>query len=359
MHPRAEPASELALEARAEKGEKGFWAAHDLLFKKECQGKADATEKEACDAAKGKWVDNQVNQKDEDLLGYAKELGLDQARVKAAIAEKKYSAEITADQDLAEDLQANGTPHFFINGRRFVGAQPAEKFKEIIGEELKKAEALVARGVAPKDLYETLMKDGREPPPPDRKTVDAPAPDSPWKGGEKAKVVMEIFSDFQCPFCKRVEETLKQVEKSYGDKIRMVWRHKPLPMHKDAPLASEAAQEVWKQKGRDAFWKYHDTLFEKQGTPDALSRQNLENYAEPLGVDRVKFKKALDSNSNKAFVDSESAVADKAQISGTPAFVVGSIDHGQLNGYFISGALPLNKFKKLIDRALKDADAKK
>ncbi len=105
---------------------------------------------------------------------------------------------------------------------------------------------------------------------------------------------MEIFSDFQCPFCKRVEDTLKQVDKNFGDKIRVVWRSKPLPMHQDAPLAAQAAQEVFKEKGNGAFWKFHDTLFEKQGTPDGLKRAALESYAEPLLGDLTRFKKALD-----------------------------------------------------------------
>lgn len=359
FHPRAEPASELTIEAGKEKGAAGFWAAHDLLFKKECEGKPDAKDKQSCESGQGKWIDHQVKLADEDLLGYAKQLGIDEGKVKAAMAEKKYAAMISADQDLAEDLQANGTPHFFINGRRLVGAQPVDKFKAVIDEELKKAEALVSKGIAAKDVYNEIMKEGKEPPPPEKKTVDAPAADSPWKGAEKAKVVMEIFSDFQCPFCKRVEGTLQQVEKAYGDKIRIVWRHKPLPMHQDAPLASEAAQEAFKQKGREGFWKFHDLLFEKQGTPDGLKRPALESYAEQQGLDMAKFKQALDSNAHKAFVSSESAVADKAQISGTPAFVVGTIDKGQLNGYFISGAQPFGKFKKVIEKALKEADAKK
>ena len=53
--------------------------------------------------------------------------------------------------------------------------------------------------------------------------------------------------------------------------MKVVWRHKPLPMHKDAPLASEAAQEAYKQKGNDGFWKMHDLLFEKQGTGPTAS----------------------------------------------------------------------------------------
>lgn len=328
FHPRAEPAAELAREARAQKGEKGFWAAHDLLWK------------------------NQQKLGDEDLLGYAKELSLDVDKVKTAIAEKKYSASITADQDLADDLQASGTPHFFINGRRLVGAQPLEKFKAVVDEEIKKAEALLAKGIAQKDLYNEIIKDGKEPPPPERKTVDAPQADSPWKGGEKAKVTMQIFSDFECPFCKRVEATVTEVEKNYGDKVKIYWRDKPLPMHKNAPMLAEAAHEIYKQKGNEAFWKFHGALFAKQGTPDAFTRANVEKYAEELGgIDLGKFKKALDTNAHKDFVKVDSDAADKAGISGTPAFVI--------NGYFISGAQPYAKFKKLIDKALKESgDAK-
>lgn len=323
FHQRAEPAAELAMEARAQKGEKGFWDAYDLLWK------------------------NQQKLNDEDLLGYAKELGLDVEKVKAAIATKKHGASIAADQELADDLQASGTPHFFINGRRLVGAQPIDKFKAIIDEEMKKSEALLAKGVAAKDLYAEIIKDGKEPPPPERKEVSAPAPNSPWKGGEKAKVVMQVFSDFECPFCKRVEDTVSQISKTYGDKLKIVWRHRPLPMHKNAPLASEAAQEAYAQKGNAGFWAYHEELFKNQGQPDGLARASLEKYAEEQGLDLTKFKKALDANTHKAFVDSESAVADKAGISGTPAFVV--------NGYFISGAQPFSKFKKLIDKAMKEA----
>lgn len=332
FHPRATPAANLAWEAKQQKGDKGFWAAHDMLFK------------------------NQQKLADEDLLGYAKELGLDVDKVKAAIADNKYKAAFDADQDQADDLQAQGTPHMFINGRRIVGAQPIESFKAIIDEELKKANDLLGKGIKPQDLYNELIKDGKAPPPPEKKAVDAAPADAPAKGAKDAKVAFYIYSDFQCPFCKRVEDTLKEVEKSYGDKIKMVWRHRPLPMHKDAPLASEAAQEIFKQKGSDSFWKYHDRLFKEQGGQDALARASLEKYAEELGgIDMAKFKTALDKNTNKAFVDSENASAEKAGISGTPAFVIGTVKDKELTGYFVSGAQPIGKFKKAIERALKDA----
>ncbi len=332
FHPRAEPASELAREARAQKGEAGFWAAHALLFK------------------------NQQKLADEDLLGYAKELGLDVDKVKAAITDKKYKAIFDASQDLADDLQAQGTPHMFVNGRRLVGAQPVEKFKAIVDEEMKKAQALLDKGVKPADLYNELIKDGKEPPPPERKTVEVAPADAPFKGGKDAKVAVYLYSDFQCPFCSRIEPTMDEIAKTYGDKVKIVWRHRPLPMHKDAPLASEAAQEVYKQKGSDAFWKYHDILFKNQKTPDGMKREALDKYAEELGgLDLGKFKAALDKNVHKAFVDAENASAEKAGISGTPASIVGLVKDKELSGYFVSGAQPFAKFKKAIERTLKEA----
>jgi protein-disulfide isomerase len=323
FHKRAMPAANFALEARAQKGDEGFWKAHDLLFK------------------------NQKALEDADLEKYAAELGLDVAKVKTAISTNKYGSVIATDQELADDVEAGGTPHFFINGRRLTGAQPFDAFKKVIDEELKKAEALVAKGVAKKDVYAAVMKDAKEAPPPEKKDVGAPPATAPWKGNANAKVVMQIFSDFQCPFCKRVEGTLAQVEKEYGDRIKMVWRDKPLPMHKDAPLAAEAAREAQKQKGDKGFWAFHDALFESLGKPDAIARPGLEAIAEKQGLDMNAFKTALDTNKHKPLVQADLQAGDKAGISGTPAFVI--------NGYFISGAQPFSKFKKVINLALKEA----
>ena len=326
FHPRAKPAAYVALEARAEKGgsSKVWWDAHDKIF-------ASAPKLE-----------------DADLEQVAKDLGVDVGKYKDALAKDKYKDILEADQNLADDLNASGTPHFFINGRRLVGAQPIEKFKEVIDEQLKIADGLKAKGIAPNKIYDEIMKNATEPPPPEKRdNVAAPTAENPFKGGKNAKVVIQEFSDFQCPFCSRVEPTVKQVMDAYGDKVKVVWRNKPLPFHKDAPLASEAAMEVFKQKGNDAFWKMHDTLFDHQKDADGIQRPALEKYAEQMGLDMVKFKKALDDSTHKAVIDADSKVGDDAGISGTPAFVV--------NGYFINGAQPFPKFKKIIDRALKEA----
>ncbi|NOU27146.1 MAG: thioredoxin domain-containing protein [Polyangiaceae bacterium] len=323
FHPRATPAANLTLEARAQKGVTGFWAAHDKLF------------------------DLQPKLEDADLEGAAKDLGLNVDKVKAAIKDNKYKKDIDADQDLADDMQASGTPHFFVNGRRLVGAQPFEKFKPIIDEEITKASALLAKGVAPAKLYEELIKEGKGAPEPEKKTFDMNNKDvkaAPFKGNANAKVTIVEFSDFQCPFCSRVEPQVADIMKNYGDKVKFVWMDKPLPMHPDAPLASEAAREAFKQKGNDGFWKMHDKLFANQ---QKIKREDLDGYAKDIGLDAGKFKAALDSHTHKDTVDAASKAGDGAGITGTPAFII--------NGYFVSGAQPYPKFRKIIERALAEA----
>ena len=328
FHNRATPAAMLAREALAEKGNKGFWAAHDLLFA------------------------NQKALDDASLWGYAEKLGLNVDKVKEAVAQNKYKAIVAADQELASDMNAGGTPHFFVNGRRVKGAQPFEAFKKIIDEEIKKSEALVAKGIAKKDLYAEIIKKGKEPPPPEQKEIGDPPKNAPVKGATNYKVTIHEFSDFQCPFCSRVTPTMKKIMSEYGSELRVVWRHKPLPFHKDAPLAHQAAQEAYAQKGDAAFWAFHDKLFASQKSP-GIKRPNLETFAEEAGLDLTKFKAALDGGTHKAFITSEGSRSDKLGIRGTPGFIIQP--KGSSKGYLLSGAQPYPKFKKLIERALKEA----
>ena len=324
FHPRAKPAATLARFAYKNKGDKGFWDMHDAIF------------------------DSNPKLEDEDLKGLAEKAGIKWDDVKAAIDNNKFGDKIDGSVELANDVQARGTPHFFINGVRLSGAQPLDAFKKAIDEQLAKAKAIVAKGVPKAKVYDELMKDAKGPPPPEKKEIVGPDAQTPIKGNKGAKVTITIFSDFQCPFCKRVEPTLAELEKEYGDKIRFAWRHMPLPFHADAPLAGQAAQEAFAQKGNAGFWKMHDKLFEAQGSSeDAIKRPGLEKIAQEIGLNMDKFKAALDSNAHKAKLDADSKIGNDAGINGTPAFVI--------NGYYLSGAQPTAAFKKIINRALKDA----
>jgi protein-disulfide isomerase len=103
------------------------------------------------------------------------------------------------------------------------------------------------------------------------------------KGPANAKVNIVIFSDFQCPFCSRVVPTIQKIEKEYSNNVRLFFRHNPLPMHPDAPLAAEAAVAA---EAQGKFWEMHDKLFANQ---QALKRPDLEKYAGEIGLDVGKF----------------------------------------------------------------------
>ncbi len=319
FHPRAEPAAEVAREARAQRGDAGFWDAHDALF------------------------DVQPKLEDEDLAGVAQKLGMNVGKVKDAIKAHRHKKGIDADADLADDLDATGTPHFFINGRRLVGAQPIDKFTAIIDEELKHAEDLRGRGIAAAKVYEEIIKDGKGPKPLEKRTLAA-APDAPFRGPAGAPIVIQEFSDFQCPFCARAETTLTDLEKAYPGKVKIIWRQMPLSFHENAHLAAEASMEAWKQKGNAGFWKMHDRMYDNQ---KELSREALDRYAKDIGLDMQKWAAALDGGTHKAAVDKDAKLGSDAGVQGTPAFFI--------NGYFLSGAQPLPKFRKAVEQALVDA----
>jgi len=223
----------------------------------------------------------------------------------------------------------------------------------LIDEELGKAKALVAKGTPKAKLYETIIANGETGPktqpapaaPDANKVYDIPLPkNAPTKGASNAKVVIQEFSDFQCPFCSRVNPTVAQLVKEYGDKVEIVWRDYPLPFHQDAMPAAQAAREVFAQKGNKGFWEYHDLLFQNQRT---LSRENLEKFAEQIGgIDMKAFKAALDSGKYKAAVEADIQAVSKAgaQI-GTPSFFI--------NGKLLQGAQPYDAFKNAVDAALK------
>ncbi len=322
FHLRAKAAAIFAREARAEHGDRAFWTAFDKLFA------------------------GNRNLEDSDLEQYARELGMNVSRTRNSIASNAFSRQIADDQALASQLKAAGTPTFFINGRKLLGAQPIDKFVQLVDEELAKARAVVAKGVPAAQVYDRIQKDATTPPEPgfEHKTVPAPGTAQPSRGARGARVVIQQFSDFQCPFCARVEPTLAQLEKKYSGRLRIVWRNLPLPFHTNAQLAAEAAYEAFTQKGNDGFWRYHDLLFTHQRDPGGLERPALEVYAAQLGLDMTRFRNALDNHTHAGVVQADADIAKAAGIQGTPGFVI--------NGFFVSGAQPQEAFERVIDAIL-------
>jgi protein-disulfide isomerase len=321
FHKHATPAAELAAEALKQKGEPGFWRVHDLLL-----------------AQKGHFADA-------DLEAVAKTAGLDAAKAMLHLASHANAATIDQDMDLAEDVTASGTPTFFVNGQKLVGALPLAAFTAVVDEQLRVAEAAIAHGTPASAVYEALQA-GAKLAPLDTAAVPAPTPASPSRGDANAKVVVQIWSDLECPYCKRVEPTLAELEAAFPGKLRIVWHNHPLPFHSHAMAAAEAVMEAFAQKGAAGFWKMHDLVLENQGGA-GQSRAALEQYAATVGLDLVRFRAALDGGVHRAAILADAKVGLDAGLDVTPGFVI--------NGYRISGAQPTSRFKKVIRRALAEA----
>jgi protein-disulfide isomerase len=344
FHPRALPAALATEEARAEGGDAKFWAMHDRLFEQ-----APALD-------------------DASLEKAAQELGLDAAKVKAAVASGAAKPRIERDQKLVTSVGAPATPTYFVNGRKIAGAQPLEAFKAVIDEELKKAEAMVAAGTPAADVYAKIVEraatapvyaPGSAPQPsaaaPTAQPAAPSAPpaavyqkvplraDDPARGPKDAKLTVVVFSDFQCPFCSRVEPTLKQLEETFPGQLRVVWKHEPLPMHPNAlpaALAAEAAREQGK------FWPMHEKLFADQR---ALGPEAYTRYAKELGLDVKKFQAAIDARRGEDRIQADQQLAAQIGASGTPNLF--------FNCRQLVGAQPFERMKAVADEELRKVDA--
>jgi protein-disulfide isomerase len=319
FHRRARAAAEFALEARAQMGDEAYFRASRALFLSDLG--------------------------DASLEDIGRGYGLDVARLKSAIKSDRHRAAIERDQDLAADLGATNTPSFFVNGWRLSGAQPLERFRQVVDAQLEVAEALVERGVPRARVYDEVMKTARTPDPPTRLELPPPSADLPSKGPPRAKVTIEIFGDLECRFCARASESLRAVALAYPTQVRFVWRHFPLDsIHPRARAAARVAEEARAQKGDEAFWELVDRFYRDLGEEDAFSDERVSAYASELGLDAERLVAAAREPRLDAVIDRDIAVGTKAGITATPTF---SID-----GYELAGAQPPSAFKRLIKAAL-------
>ncbi len=173
------------------------------------------------------------------------------------------------------------------------------------------------------------------------KVVEAKGPS---KGPATAPITIVEFSDFQCPFCSRVEPTVNRVLADYAGKVRFVFRDYPLPFHEFAQKAAEASHCA---EDQGKYWEFHDAMFAHQ---DQLAVDALKKLAKDSGLDDKKFGECLDTSSKKELVASNAAAGSAVGVNGTPAFFV--------NGHSLSGAIPYEEFKKAIDKELKKAAPK-
>jgi protein-disulfide isomerase len=181
----------------------------------------------------------------------------------------------------------------------------------------------------------------------EKNRVPLPNAANPSLGAQSAPVVVQLWSDFECPFCATVQPVLTQLLRVYAGKVRLVWHDYPLPFHAHARLAANAGREAYAQGGATSFWKFHDAVY---GSPDTeLDKGNLERFASKAGLDATRFRNSLASLRHDAEIDRDMVAGDSVGVQGTPAFLI--------NDYFFVGAVPFEILRVIVDRALSDAGA--
>ena len=291
FHEHAQGASEASLCAK-EQGK--FWEMHDTLFAHQDKLGSD------------------------HLVGYAQSIGLDTDAFSTCMASGRFRAQIARDQDIASSVGARGTPNSFVNGRQIQGAQPQRVFETIIREELKKAEAQIAKGVDPKALYDRIIKQGKEFPGLSDKAHDfvndTTAIQGDWKS---APMKIMVFSDFECPYCAKIAPILEEVRAHLGWKVAIGFKHFPLSFHalaRPAARASICAQEQGK------FWEYHDAIFASQ---ESWTPSVFRKTAGKLGLELSRFDACLGNTvALDARIDAEMNEGQASGVSGTPSLYV-------------------------------------
>jgi len=181
-------------------------------------------------------------------------------------------------------------------------------------------------------------------------TVDNVKPvsdDDHIRGNKDAKVTIIEYSDLECPFCKSFHPTVNDILQTYGNDVRLVYRHFPLGnIHPSAQKAAEASECVAELGGNDKFWEYVDKIF-ASATPVTIT--SLSPFAVEIGINQTQFQSCLDSGKYAQKVADQYAEGTSAGVNGTPtSFIIDQDGKGEA----IVGAQPKESLTTIIDQLL-------
>ena len=266
-------------------------------------------------------------------------LGLlvDEKLIEIEAAKRNVSTETLLETEIANKVSEPTDQEIeaFYDQRKGQIRQPKEEVVDRIRDYLKQQRGVEAHAVYVAELkknhgFTTYLEPFR-----------MPVEDSgfPSRGPEDAPVTVVEFSDFECPYCSRVNPALEQVTATYGDDVRIVFRQFPLSrIHSNAQKAAEASLCA-EEQGK--FWQLHDAMFQDQRN---LGLASVKEKAATVGLDIDSFNTCLDSNRYADAVAADLAAGSELGVTGTPAVFI--------NGIFLSGAQPFEEFSKIIDAEL-------
>ena len=166
-------------------------------------------------------------------------------------------------------------------------------------------------------------------------SADVSTDNAYFTGPKDAPVTLLEFADYECPYCQKVNPQVEQLKKEYGDKLQIIYKDFPLPMHHSSEKAAEAARCAGEQ---GKFWEYHNVLFYSK----QLEVSDLKEHARVLKLDGDRFDTCLDSGKETAAVKKDLEEAKSLGLTGTPSFFV--------NGHFFSGVVDYAVIRDMVNQ---------
>lgn len=162
-------------------------------------------------------------------------------------------------------------------------------------------------------------------------------------GSESAPIKIVEFADFQCPACAVADPIVKQIINKYSDKVYFSYKHFPLPQHKNAIAAANAAEAM---ANDNKFFDMASTLYQNQDkwSTSLNSADDLAKLAEDIGGDRETVRNAIKTNLYKDKIESEKKEGESKGIESTPTFFVNDVKY--------EGALNLEQWNQIIESVL-------
>jgi protein-disulfide isomerase len=211
-----------------------------------------------------------------------------------------------------------------------------KKFVEVVNEAVKSAQehSREDEAKAEQTRMDEEMKNPKKPVIEDGRVIF---------GNKDAPITIVEYSDFQCPYCGRGFQTVKEIEKDYGDKVRIVFKHLPLDFHPMAMPAAKYFEAIAMQDHKKAE-KFHDEVFSNQKELTQDGEKYLKSVVKKVGANLAKVEKDINSEGVQKRIATDMEEAKKFEFSGTPGFLI--------NGVSLRGAYPAPEFKKIIDKQL-------
>jgi len=313
FHPHAKGAALAALCAHAQ-GK--FWAMHDALF------------------------DHQGELGDALYDKLAAQLGLDVARFDACRAAPETSKRLEADMAAAQEVGVTGTPALFINGRKASGALPYAQLRAVIDEELAAARKRAPRDGRGEALYAKIIEHGKVLALLDPEVQKTPNVGAPRLGPADAPLKLTVFSDFQCPYCRRAAPVLERVIEDHPGEASLSFIHFPLSFHHFAERAAKVALCA-QREGK--FWPVHDALFGVGGGAPRLNDEVIDQAITKAGLDPKVVAACVADPGTAARLEAHKQAGADAHVRGTPTVLV--------NGRRL--LVPVGRINASFDRLLK------